>query len=191
MSRLNRFLLSLFLLFFCVFSGAIFFIIQRDFLIIYWPFDSQNRDKIIKKTKEHIVLRKKVMLYYPQDDKFFSEEKTIVWFDSKAENLKHLVNNWLSFLHEERVMDKKVYLETVLLSREDEQVFFSFDQVLVGKEWSIFKKWSVIESLFKTIRYAGLDVKNINFLTKNQQMEDDHIDFSQSWPIDGFLQQHS
>jgi len=141
MVRLGKFLFSLFLIFVCIFIGAIFFLVQRDFLIMHWPFGLQDQYQIIKKTKEHVALRKKVRFYFSRDDKFFFEEKTIVWFCSKAENLKHLVNNWLSYLHEERITDKKVYLETVLLSKDDEQAFFSFDQILVGKEWSIFKKW--------------------------------------------------
>ena len=100
---------------------------------------------------------------------------------------KHLINNWLSFLHEERVINKKVVLEAVSLEQTDQRAYFSFDQTPLDREWSIFKKWNFIESMFKTIRGSDLNIKYVIFLVGHQSLEDDHLDFSQAWPVEGFL----
>ena len=170
---------------FCIFCGAFFFLIQRNWLVIHWTFGFDEQ-RLIDQTRQDVALRRKLKLYYSRDDKFFFEDQTFVWFSNKSENLKHLINNWLSFLHEERVINKKVALETVSLEQTGQEAYFSFDQTPLHREWSIFKKWNFIESMFKTIRGAGLDIKTVVFLVGHQQLDDDHLDFSMPWPVDGF-----
>ncbi len=184
---LRKYLLYLFLVLGCLFVGAIFFLIQRNWLIIQWTLGGENQDDVIIQSRQDIALRKKVDLFYFKEDKFASEESTFVWFSNKSENIKHLISNWLLFLHAERILCKKVCLESVALSQDDQQAFFSFDQLPLDREWSILKKWHFIESMFKTIRGAAIDIKSVVFLVGHQPMEDDHLDFSQSWPIEGFL----
>jgi len=114
------------------------------------------------------------------------EETDFIWFSNRSENLKHLINNWLSFLHDERIIEKKVLIETVSESDFDQVTYLSFNQSPLDREWSIYKKWNFIESLLKTIRGVEPNIKQIVFLVGYQQMEDDHLDFSQNWPIEGF-----
>ncbi len=187
MTNLKKYIIYSSLTLFFLLIGSTFFLVQRNWLIVQWTLGSFEQEEIANQTKQDVVLRKKVDLYYWKDDKFFSEETTFIWFANKAENLKHLINNWLSFLHEERITEKKVSLETVFLAESDQQAYFSFDQSPMEKEWSTFKKWHFIESMFKTIRQSGLNIKYVVFLVGHQQMEDDHLDFSQPWPVDGFL----
>ena len=91
-------------------------------------------------------------------------------------------------MQEERILEKRVYVDSVALSK-DNQIFFSFDCNPLEKEWSIFKKWNFIESILKTISYADLKFRGVNFLVNHQILEDDHLDFSVEWPLEGFLQQ--
>lgn len=173
-----------------IFVGAVFFLIQRDWLIIQWTLGgSGNSEEVATSIVSDVALRKKVKLYYFKDDKFLYEYSIFVWFSNKVEDLKHLINNWLSFLHEERILEKKVGLETVCFAPSNSQVYFSFDQPLFDKQWPTFKKWYLIESMFKTIKDAGLQIGSVNFLVGHEEMKDDHLDFSQAWPVDGFLEE--
>lgn len=174
--------LSLFIL-----IGSIFFLIHRNLLIVYLSLGSSDQENIIDQTKRDIALRKKIKLYYPKEDKFLYEEKALVWFPDNTENLKHLINNWLLFLQEERIINKKIYLESVALDKVGSQAYLSFDVFPLDREWSIFKKWRFLESLFKTIRDAKLGITDLFFMKDNNFLEDDHLDFSVAWPIDGFL----
>ena len=184
----KNFFSSFFLIIFCIIIGMFFFLIQRKILLIHWDFRKTEDLENIEKNNENITLHKKVNFYYWKDEKFCFEEFTFVWFSSDTENLRHLINNWISFLHEERILSRKISLDTVSLSQNNQQAYLSFDQFFLDREWSIFKKWCFIEGMFKTIKNSGSNIKLINFLVKHQQMEDDHLDFSQSWPIDGFIE---
>lgn len=174
---------------FCFLGGAFFFFIQREWLILNFNFGlrKSNLDFL---PKQSLSLRRKVKMYYWANDKFLFEEQVFIWFSDKSEVLKHLINNWLSFLHQERLIDKKVFLETVMIDQSGQQAYFSFNQNLFGHEWSIFHKCNLIECLFKTIKSSEIDIKSIVFLVGNQIMEDDHLDFSKEWVIDGFLQEY-
>ena len=160
---------------------------QKDLLIVNLSLGFMAQDGVIDQTKKDIALRKKVKLYYHKGEKFLFEEKALVWFSDKAENLKHLINSWLLFLHGERIINKKIYLESVGLDKTDLQVYLSFDATPIDREWSIFNKWRFVESLFKTIRSSGLGIKSIVFMSGHNTLEDDHLDFSVPWPIEGFL----
>lgn len=169
--------------------GIAFVLINRELIVIKWFGNIFNQHEEIDKTKKNLILRKDLNLYYWQDDKFNTETINTVWFSQKAENIKHIINQWLSFLHDERIINKKIYLESASLSESDQKVYLSFDQVPFLRDWSIFNKLCFVEALLKTINNSGLGIKNVFFLIDHQIMEDDHLDFSVSWPVDGFLGQ--
>ncbi len=170
-----------------MFCGFIFLLIQKDLLIVNLSFGSIISDDVVDQTKKDIALKKKVKLYYQRGEQFLYEEKALVWFSDKSENLKHLINSWLLFLYGERIIGKNIYLESVGLDKKGLQVYLSFDVTPIDREWSIFKKWRFVESLFKTIRDSGLGIRFIVFMSGHNTLEDDHLDFSVPWPIEGFL----
>ena len=164
-----------------------FFLIQRNWIVFQWPFFSSSFEEMVSNNSD-VALRKKISFFYYKDEKFFKEESTLVWFSCKSENLKHLVNSWLVFLQEERLIDKAVYLESVALSDDGQSAYFSFNQSFLSRDWSIFKKWNFTESMLKTISNSKLGIDSVFFLVGHRNIEDDHLDFSQSWPTDGFLE---
>ncbi|MCK4650752.1 hypothetical protein KAT08_01125 [Candidatus Babeliales bacterium] len=183
----KRIFFYLIVLVFFISCGAVFFLIQKNWLIVYLNVDLKKKKYIVKGAEKYTSLRKKVHLYYWKDDKFESELIDFVVFSNKAENLKHLINNWLSFLQEERILSKKVCLNTVSLSKDGQQVYFSFGQSPFEREWSIFKKWHFVESMLKTIRDMENSIQYLVLLVGGHLLEDDHLNFSQPWPISGFL----
>jgi len=178
----------LFITFVCFLSGGIFFLIKRNWIIIQIPMEIFQEKEDLLHVSKNIVLRKKVDLYYWKDRKFNSEKVNMVWFAKKVENLKHLINNWLSFLHEERIIYKTVCLESVSLSESEQEVYLSFDQLPFLRDWSTFDKLCFMEALLKTIRNVNLGIMQVKFLVGHQEMEDDHLDFFKPWPIGGYLE---
>ena len=62
----------------------------------------------------------------------------------------------------------------------------SFDQLPFLREWSIQKKWQLLDGLSRTISACELEIQSLAFLVRHETMQDDHLDFSQPWPVDGF-----
>jgi len=84
-------------------------------------------------------------------------------------------------------MEKKITVQTVLLSTSDQVAYLSFDSDPLSKESSTFDKWMLIEGLLKTIRENSVRLQQIQLLVHHQLMQDPHLDFSKPWPVDGFL----
>jgi hypothetical protein len=169
----------------CLTAGILMFLIQRNWLIIYWNFGSVEGQTQLQ--KEEISSRKKIRIYFWLDEKFRHEDTIIIWNnDNKGENLKHLVNSWLASLLDEKIISKKIELENVIISMQEQEVFISFSQVFSWQEWSIFQKYKLIDSLLKSIKEADRDIRLVNILVNNKPLEDEHLSFLQPWPTDGF-----
>ncbi|MFH1644192.1 MAG: hypothetical protein ABIA74_03390 [bacterium] len=177
----------IFVVFIAFISGSALFLINRELIVVKWNGDFFNQHEEVDETKKNLILRKNLNLYYWQDEKFNIEIINTVWFSQKSENIKHIVNQWLSFLHDERIIDKKIYLESASLTETEQEVYLSFDQIPLLRDWSIFNKLCFIQSLLKTINKSGIGIQKVFFLVDHQVMEDDHLDFSAFWSIDGFL----
>jgi hypothetical protein len=169
-----------------LFIGMLFFLIQRNWLVVKWV-GLWGQEKMTAERKKDIAARKKIDIFFWKDEKFQKETLSSVWFRNGAENIKHLINNWLVLLYEERVIQKSVRAETVALTDDGTSAIVSFEASFLGREWSTKKKSNTIESLFKTIRAGKSSIQKIIFLVKQHSMEDDQFDFSQPWPCDGFL----
>lgn len=169
----------------CLIIGGLFFLIQQNWVLIHWSFGKTYHTPVIKKDA---TWRKPIKLYFWKNEKYNTEDATILWNDQNTtHNLKQIVQHWLICNQDEKNIKPSTTHEGVVLSTFG-QAYLSFNQSILSKEWSIHKKWSVLESLFKTIRTTDIQVQALVFLVNNEPMEDDHIDFSQPFPIGGYQQ---
>lgn len=178
----HLYIVFIFLIF--IFIGFLFFVFKKNLLII--KFVTKSKSDITLSSVSQLYSKKEISFYYFKDNKFNFENKKIIWFKDKSKILKHLINAWIAFLQEERILKKKVNLDTVSLDKSATHIFLSFDQFLFEDDWCIYKKWNFIESLLKTISSSGLKINKITFLIDHKKMYDEHLDFSNAWPIEGY-----
>ncbi|MFA5075002.1 MAG: hypothetical protein WC436_02755 [Candidatus Babeliales bacterium] len=184
---IKKFTVLIFLLLISFIFGLFFFFIQKEWLIIQTPIFCDKKKILLKEAiNNSVVVKRKIKFFYFKDDKILIEESDFVWLADESENLKYLINNWLCFLHSEHIISKKILVESVCASEVNQTIYISFDKSPLDKDWSVLKKWNFIESLLKTMRDVVSSFKFAIFLIKHQQMKDDHLDFSQPWPIEGF-----
>jgi len=169
----------------CLVIGIVLFLVQQNWIIFHWGVNnSYNQLPMIKKDQ---ITRKTVNLYFLKNEKFNSEKSTILWDESNTtHNLKQVVLHWLTCNQEEKIVSPSTVFENVVISNTG-QAYLSFNQSLLSKEWSIYKKWYLLESLFKTILTADIQITSVIFLVNQEAMDDDHIDFSQPLPVSGFI----
>jgi len=168
-------------LFFAV-VGMLFFGIKNELIILNYP---TTRPELTINTNH--ASKKKISLIFWQNNQWKTENCDLLWTDNKQQDLHRLINSWLTLLHEENSMEKKITVQTVLLSTSDQTAYLSFDSDPLPKESSTFDKWMFIEGLLKTIRENNVPLQQIQLLVHHQLMQDPHLDFSKPWPIDGFL----
>ena len=75
-------------------------------------------------------------LIFWYNEKWKSEEVELIWSDDQTQNIKYLLNSWLTLLDEEKVMQKKLVIHLwffdiktgqVLTYCEDEKIYKSLD----------------------------------------------------------------
>jgi len=133
------------------------------------------------------ITKKRVTRNYWNNDAWNTEETELLWSDNKADTLMHLITSWLALLEEEKVMDKKVTLQSVVVSSSGVDAYISFDRNPFLKNQSTYSKLLWVEGLLKTVRENEVKVQNIHFLVHHQLLTDFHLDFSNPWPVTGFV----
>lgn len=138
-------------------------------------------------TQQDVNAPKKVLLFYPKNNLQEKEESSLIWKENNAaENLKNLANHWIAFLQDEKVIRRNIVVEDVAISSVGQEAYISFDRSPLPNDWSTRKKWFLIDSFLKTIDASELGIKFVVLLVNQNPMEDDHLDFSQPLPVDGF-----
>ncbi len=179
MKKINYFIFSL--IFFVI--GALFLAYNQGFIIIRSSSYKTETKNAAHNVRAH---KKRVKLIFWHNKKWNTEHVDILQTNDDAQTIQHLINAWLNLLDEENIMNKKVTLQSALLT-PNRQLYLSFDRNPFDEQNQTYKKWMWTESLLKTIRENSISLQNIRFLVHHQAMQDNHLDFSNSWPISGFL----
>ncbi len=164
-------------------AGIFFFAWYHNWIIITIP--ARTSTLIVEKNSTE---KKVVRLYHGDPNKARYETKELIITDSVTSNLTQIVSSWLLMLEEEELTRKKISLQTALLAPSGTEVFISFDRNPFEKQWSTQQKLWWLENLLKTIREQISSLKEIRFLVNHQAFSDPHIDFSRSWPLNGFFE---
>lgn len=160
----------------------LYFAIEHEWIIFRTP--TRNAFTI---NTHHITSKKQVNLFFWNRQSWKKETQELLWTEDTARNIQHLINAWLSLLDEEKLLKKKIGLETALLSPSGHEAYLSFDRNPLSKEQTIFEKWMIIEGLLKTLRENEVSLQRVQLLVHHKPLNDRHLDFSKPWPLGGFM----
>lgn len=179
MKKLNLFLIITSLT--TLIAGMIIYALIKEILIIRRP----SGDTITQEVTTPVT-KKNVKLSLWHNEKWNSESTEILWPPDQEQKLNHLLCAWLTLVEEEGLVEKKISVQTVMISDSLQEAFVSFDRNPLVKEQSTFQKLMWIEGILKSIRENGIVLRKIRFLEHHQELQDPHLDFSNSWPLGGF-----
>jgi hypothetical protein len=161
--------------------GVIFFLHQESWIIISIPHST-----IMQKAQSTIQTKETSLWIFTQGT--FKKETTEIMINSDhAQTIKQLLNNWLNTLEEENIIDKKIIVQSVILSPSGQDAFICFQDNFLNKQTSCYIKLMILESMLKTLKDAKLGLNNVRLLMHHQPMIDPHFNFDISWPISGFI----
>lgn len=133
--------------------------------------------------QEHIVEKKNVTLHWWNNNRWNSESINLISSHSSCTTITHVVNCWLINAQEVGIIIKKVTVQACMLSKNNNELFISFDRTILDKELSIYQKLQFINGLLKTIDGLNLGITHVRFLTHHQPLHDYHLDFTNAWNI--------
>jgi len=131
--------------------------------------------------------KKKITLFFWKHDQWRKETTSLIWHQDHDKNIETLTKAWLSTLEDEGLITTPVRLQSVLLAPSKSHAYLSFDRNFLPQDCPTYEKWLRIEGLLKTIREHNIPLTHVYFLVDHQPMADYHLDFSNPWPLGGFL----
>lgn len=171
----------LFLSLAAVTCGLLLFAYQKEYIIINLgkKLDTYNINAPAQKQN--------ATLYYWYQNTWNTEQVSLLFSENSVSNMQQLVSRWLQLLHEEKITKKKILLQSAAITYDTQELIISFDRMPWNKEISTYEKWMLIESLLKTIKNVDPTIKRVRLLMNQQQITDPHLDFTNAWPIEGFI----
>ncbi len=167
-----------------LFLGILFFLYKKELIIFRFLINYGDSDcKNIQNSK----IKKSIKLFYWLNEKWNYENVEIISSNNLNENIKQIVSSWLNLLEEEKILNHKISLQSILSGVDDKEILLSFDRILLNDDHSTYDKLLLIESLIKTLRENELKISKIKFLNHHQEIDDTHLNFKNSWPIQGFI----
>lgn len=168
----------------CCLCGSIFYVIQKELVVFRFSQTILDQSHPAWATNAH---KKEITCYFWHNNNWQEEKKECIWSNSKEANLKKIVAIWLTTLDQEQLTTIKITAQLVALNTSGYQAFISFDHHPLPQNGPLYLKLMWIEGLLKTIKKSGITIQSVQFLHNHQPLQDNHLDFSQPWPITGFI----
>ena len=163
-------------------AGLGYYALQSGWLIIQLPFLNATAPSHQKASARG----QSITLYAWNNNQWKKERTELIVPTDPAPGAQVIIQALLAWLAEEKIMQKKVIVEHVLMTSTQQELFVCFDKTLFSKAMSTHLKVMIIESILKTVRENEIKVPFIRFLVDHQPMQDVHIDFTHSWPLEGY-----
>ena len=164
--------------------SGLYFAYNQQWILVQNPYAPTETIQTVCST---VQIKKTVKLFFWHHDAWRQETTTILWSESSVEALSSLITRWLSIMDEEKQMTKKISLQSVALSANNQEVLCSFDRNPFSKQQSTFEKMMWVEGLLKSMRENGIKIQQIRLLIHHQPLTDAHIEFKEPLPLTGFL----
>lgn len=158
-------------------TGALFFCTYQEWLIVYWNRPSEISLHAIDVQKKHLTL------YRLTNGSLTTESVELLSNSEQQDMMTHITIAWLNWLANEGFLDKKIQVQSLLLSPSGYESYLSLNQSPFEKTWSIKQKEELLESLLKTWHENGCTASLVYFLVDHKPLQDAHLDFSEGWAL--------
>jgi len=166
-------------------AGLLFFMYYNEVIVLHWP---QGDYVANESLAVPATTRKNVQLFFFKHGAFRAEEQEVLWGARMQENIRYLISAMLGVWEDEQVTQKRITLQSAILNPSCQTLYLSFDRVPFDKDATTLCKWRAIEAILKTLRDNDIGIREVYFLVHHEQLVDPHLDFSNPWPLQGFLQ---
>jgi hypothetical protein len=134
--------------------------------------------------------KKAIKLYLWHHDAWHFENAEIIWSTDIVSTVHNLIARWLVLIAEEQNCKQPAKVVTVALGSDLQTIYLNFDHLPLDRQKSTYDNVMILEGLLKTIRENGIKLTALQFLVNHTPLQDAQLDFSQPWPITGFLNQN-
>ena len=161
--------------------SLLFFAYQESWIILIFP-HKQETIGLSTDTKPT-----EVVLYFWKHDKWLSEKNSYIKSSDMAQNIQTIAHLYFRLLDDEEIIHNDTTVHSVVLHKNKQIAFVSCNQSPFHAQDSTIKKIMIIEGFLKTLKENKISIPFVQFLTNHQPLQDDHLDFTVPWPLQGYL----
>lgn len=162
--------------------GFFFFFYQESWITI-----TLNYPTTATPPKSSKIYQKNVAIWIPRGKGLFKEICQIIQHNEQTETLKQLIDTFFLVWHEADLLEHGVQTQAIILSPTQSNLFISLQQNPFNPQSSCYEKLQLIQCLFKSIKAIAPTVLHVQLLVQHQPLQDVHLDFGYSWPIDTLI----
>lgn len=163
--------------------GIILYAYQKEWIIVIFPYQTTvYQPEDAQDQLEH----RTISLFFFKHNQWLKEDITIIWSSDSSHNVKTISNSWFMLLEDEKMIDKDIQVVSAIISPTKE-LFISLNKEPFNKQDSTYIKLMIVQGLLKTLHENKIPVQSVRFLIHHHPLIDDHLNFSISWPLLGFL----
>jgi hypothetical protein len=170
--------------FFCFLIGIVAYCFYQEWIIITVRLGMRSNDNNQLTTEQ-----KELIYFFSKADQWYTERSRLLWGKDQLHNLHAIIEQWVTIGKIEGLLDKKIKVQSVTISTDNKTAYISFNKSPLSQEQAIYQKLKVLEGLLKTIKAQNFTITHIQFLKNHQPLQDSHLDFTETWPLEGFCQQ--
>ena len=171
--------------FLCFMTGLTWYAYQKEWIIILLPHQTTHV-QAASNANDTTFSQQKITLFFWKHQEWHKEQISIIWSFDLATNIKTITHNWITLLEDEKLIDTDIQLLSAIVTGNKE-LFLSYNKNLFHEQSSTYDKLMLIHSLLKTLHENKILIQSVRFLVHHQIMNDDHLNFSISWPITGYM----
>lgn len=165
----------------CIF-GVLFYAIQYEYIII------RSSLAVTKQQPNPTITSRVCTIIYHQNNRVCFETVRLEWPEQdKARTVFNLTSNFFDTLLHEGIIMYRISVQTVVHDPHTNTIYISLDRTPFENQWSIYKKWLLVEDLLATLYKNNIAFPYVQLLVNHQPLSDSHLDFSRAWPIQGFI----
>jgi len=161
-------------------AGLLLFAIHYEWILFRLPATT-------KITTRSCTTKRTIAIEYWKSNSPCREYREIVWSTHPVQQAACIISNYLSLIESEGIITNHSTLQTVATDRATTTLICSLSHNPFDLESSTQQSLYIIEGLLSTIRAACPQFKQLILLINQHQLLHPHFDFSQPWPMTGFL----
>lgn len=125
-----------------------------------------------------------ITLYFvTSQDTYHTEKISCLPQETPTPLITHIITQWLKT----NPLTVSAVCSHCALSFDAKLLCIHFSEIPFHESWSTYQKLTWLQGLLRTIAEHNHSIEYVYFLVGEKQLSDAELDFSQPWPISGFV----
>lgn len=165
--------------------GGLWFALQYGFLVIRFPRVSQSTG-----VRSSSRVRKKIKIPFFKGTSWSIEQREVLWDDQFiGHTAEALCKLYWGLVEEEGLVTPDTSVQMAMVGKNGSELFCSLSHNPFRDGQSTYQSLLVVEGLLRLIRENFPRIATVRLLVQHEPCKHTHLDFSQPWPVGGFLKE--